>query len=105
MTEVLFHANPDKPEEYNHVGKLRNMVNQGKRIFNNIDEAIMFWFDCSYPITTLDTLLGTKYDTHLLTVCQSFYTEDQNIQVMIEENEEDVSNRVLYRLIDGDQDL
>lgn len=104
MNEVLYHANPDKSEEFNHVGKLRNMANQGKKLFNDIDEAVMFWFDCSYPITTLDTLLGKKYDTALLSVCQSFYTEDQNLQILIDESEEEVSNRVLCRLIDRNQD-
>ena len=98
MYEVLYHSHPDKPVEYNHIGKLRNMVNQDRRSFEEMDQAINFWLECSYPITTLDVLIGEKYDTELLTIVQSFYQVDQKFQALVEENEEITSSKKILNI-------
>ena len=109
MFEVLYHTDPDKPSEFNHMGKYRRMIGQGKQEFNTVNEAISFWFECTNPITTISQLLGDKCDVDLLVAIEGFYQLDNEFLAIVQDNEEVISEqqnlkkRLLYNLIDGDE--
>lgn len=102
MYKIIYHSHPDKPEEYNHTGKFHQLMFQASKEFKDLNDAIAFWLECSYPITKLSDLLKGKYDIGLLDIVQSIYNKDQDIQCQIEESEEDISSiRLQYELPDN----
>jgi len=59
MIAIKYNSNPDAPQEYNHYigfggsATFREVVTKE---FDTTDQALAFWQNCAYPITTLDEI-------------------------------------------------
>ena len=105
MIKVTYHSHPDKPISCNQIGRFRSLTDQTIKEFEDINAAIEFWFECSYPITTLDELMSGTYSTELLKCIQGLYNQDTSLLMEVEENEEVLNQKILYNLSTEDEIL
>lgn len=53
MIEILYNADPNRPEETNHMGRMINSTEQRIKQFSSWDLALAFWLDCTSPISEI----------------------------------------------------
>ena len=53
MYKIVYNSNPNHPKHLNHIGAFSQLTEQDSRSFDDLDEAINFWFSCNSTITKL----------------------------------------------------
>ena len=56
MITIKYNSNPNNPKEFNHLGNRNQLISQDEKKFRKLDNAILFWFDCTLPITRLSDI-------------------------------------------------
>jgi hypothetical protein len=54
MFRIIYNSNPNNPLHLDHIGALGCLTAQNEKTFDNLNQAITFWFDCNSPITSLN---------------------------------------------------
>ena len=87
MYKIIYNSNPNHPKHLNHIGALSQLTEQDSRPFDDLDEAINFWYSCNSTITKLIEFMDDfkkKYQE---------YTDEeiQEILEISESREEDIT--------------
>jgi len=94
---VIYNGNADLPADRNHLTK--GGFHQLERTFENIDQAICFWLECSFysgAITTLEEIMPKGHDSELLNIlgeepllCEEIFLDNQKELYNITEEDRD----------------
>jgi len=91
MLKVKYNANPHNPKHLNHLGSFRELTVQDEKNFDNLNEAVDFWFNCSSPITSL-----IEFKKEFKKQYPQYSEEELNYIISISEvKEEDTSTEVI----------
>jgi hypothetical protein len=53
---IKYQANLSKPEGLNHICTDDQITGESSKEFNNYEDAMDFWFECTFPLTDIQDL-------------------------------------------------
>lgn len=83
---IVYNGNKDLPLERNHITK--RGYHQLERVFDNIDDAIYFWLECTFysgVITTLEEILPKDYQPEILELLQQCPLDTEEVLLTTKE--------------------
>lgn len=82
MIIVRYNGTPDIPRGSNHMCRIKSCIMEYVVKFDNQDQAVEFWLECTDPITTLSDILeweDSTSDEELITCQRQIYELEESI--------------------------
>jgi hypothetical protein len=97
LIRIDYHSNPNYPKDSNHLGLNAHLTGQDYKEFTDLNEALMFWFECGNPITPLCAICDEDWCSRVNKACK------QEVEAQPKELEEYIkSQRDSYELVENE---